>query len=184
MQLTGAPVYRLSMIAEAYATKGTFTPLCKGFTVHLSGLFWYLHYHFVPHGDSAVLQKRDKKKKGTQLWHWILCSSVVVYIYIFADLIYVHGNNLDVHDVLCVTNPQLRWFNECQAFRQPLFTVLPLTPQDCVLRRFRLRLRLCPIKTPGPHRPIGTCRIESRRSSTATRSLETSLCSTCRRPRR
>lgn len=25
MQLTGAPVYRLSMIAEAYATKGTFT---------------------------------------------------------------------------------------------------------------------------------------------------------------
>lgn len=32
MQLTGAPVYRLSMIAEAYATKGTITHFsCKTF---------------------------------------------------------------------------------------------------------------------------------------------------------
>lgn len=138
------------------------------------------------HTVTVLCRRRgiDIKKGHTVMTlDFVFISFLFIFIF-FADLIYVHRNNLDVHDVLCVTNPQLRWFNECQAFRQPLFTVLPLTPQDCVLRRFRLRLRRCPIKTPGPHRPIGTCRIESRRSSTATRSLETSLCSTCRRPRR
>lgn len=57
MQLVGAPVYRLSMIAEAYATKGTnklfFSCLCLFTVIHLQS-------YIRPRGGSTALLQRDE----------------------------------------------------------------------------------------------------------------------------
>lgn len=59
MQLTGAPVYRLSMIAEAYATKGIFTTL-QPFFLQNPGFAGYMYYRFVPHEGIRVPQNSNK----------------------------------------------------------------------------------------------------------------------------
>lgn len=62
--------------------------------------------------------------------------------------------------------------------------LLPPSTQDSVWRKFQPPLRLCPTRTRGLRRPVGARRTESRKSSPATKSPETLLSSTCRRPRR